>query len=215
MIALPSAWALAAVLFLAAPLDARQRVQVLTPEEVREEAARRDLVVKWWQWRRALPTHPEATDILDVRCDVNQPEDVWFLAGDFEEGQKQRSCTIPHGRLIFFPVTTNADHTPRGRQATCDAVKARVLDPLVSVPSEMRLHIDGEDVPDLGRYRLSATDCFPMFPSLPDYTGAPGFATGYWIAIRDLPPGEHVIRFYRASPTMGYKEMRYFVRVED
>ena len=63
---------------------------------------------KWWQW--ALGTPSAVNPVLDktgIHSDINQSGDVWFLAGKFGSENKdipERSCSIPHGKGILFPV---------------------------------------------------------------------------------------------------------------
>jgi hypothetical protein len=65
--------------------------------------------VEWWHW--FLSTPKSKNPVLDVTgeySNVNQPaQDVWFLAGkmaDEDSSCPSRSCSIPVGRSILFPV---------------------------------------------------------------------------------------------------------------
>ncbi|WP_203670931.1 hypothetical protein [Catellatospora methionotrophica] len=59
---------------------------------------------RWWTWAAAEPeaSNPVA-DPTGEFCALNQPADVWFLAGTFGT-RAQRACTVPQGRTIVVPV---------------------------------------------------------------------------------------------------------------
>jgi len=64
---------------------------------------------KWWQWVYSIPleSNPQLAGMPpqpDVDCSQGQSGPVWFLAAGFG-GTAVRSCTVPTGVSIFFPVT--------------------------------------------------------------------------------------------------------------
>jgi hypothetical protein len=67
-----------------------------------------DWSAKWWQWLYSIPleSNPQLSGIPpnpDVDCSQGQSGPVWFLAADFG-GTAVRSCTVPTGISLFFPV---------------------------------------------------------------------------------------------------------------
>src|SRR4030081_3634226 len=60
---------------------------------------------RWSQWALAIPkgTNP-LLDTTGAKCAVGQGGPVWFLAGTFGSGSVSRSCTVPAGKALFFPV---------------------------------------------------------------------------------------------------------------
>ena len=59
----------------------------------------------WWQWAFAIPEG--RNPLLDpdgTFCAENQRGPVWFLGGVLGNGTVERSCTIPAGKHILFPV---------------------------------------------------------------------------------------------------------------
>lgn len=72
-----------------------------SPEDIRSDD---ELATAWWTWAASEPdaTNPVVDDTGED-CGRNQPDDVWFLAGNFG-GETQRTCSIPLGRDLFFPV---------------------------------------------------------------------------------------------------------------
>jgi hypothetical protein len=67
--------------------------------------------VRWWQWVFSLPANN--SPILDTGdCSAGQSGHVWFLAGSFAPKTVTRTCTIPPGTALFFPLKNAwADNT--------------------------------------------------------------------------------------------------------
>src|SRR5215831_11039035 len=62
------------------------------------------LTAQWWQWAFSIPA-PQ-NPIIDPNggnCMIGQRDSVWFLAG-YTGGTTQRTCDIPGGTSLFFPV---------------------------------------------------------------------------------------------------------------
>lgn len=61
---------------------------------------------RWWTWAGTQPT--PVNPVLDITgefCARGQSGSVWFLAGTFVmPSQVTRTCTIPVGKALFFPV---------------------------------------------------------------------------------------------------------------
>ena len=72
-----------------------------------------ELSAEWWQWVYSIP-QPYAADtaisnpLFDTTgasCMAGQRGSVWFLAGtNGATGPVTRSCSVPEGASIFFPV---------------------------------------------------------------------------------------------------------------
>ncbi|PID63743.1 MAG: hypothetical protein CR974_01240 [Gammaproteobacteria bacterium] len=62
------------------------------------------LAVRWLQWAASIHANRSAIDDTTGQfAHLNQPEDVWFLAGCFG-GRVSRTCTIPPNTKIFLPA---------------------------------------------------------------------------------------------------------------
>jgi hypothetical protein len=63
------------------------------------------LSAEWWQWALSIPTsvNPQ-TDTTGEFSVVGQRGPIWFLAGTFGGGTATRSCSVPQGAALFFPV---------------------------------------------------------------------------------------------------------------
>ena len=182
-------------------------------------------VVAWMKWILELPgpDFPNL-DSTGALCSLGQSAasdggatqaDVFFLAGDFSGGAVTRSCTIPAGRMLFFPLMDWEDDnlgvdagsssydTDQQLQAYCSACSAAV--------NALSLEIDGKSfgskVSDFAAY-LTGPTLFAY--TLPDTstnfwttagqcpTGCSGpipdaFCGGYWILLAPLSVGSHTI----------------------
>jgi hypothetical protein len=160
--------------------------------------------VRWWQW--FLSTPRSINPVVDRNGEydyVNQPfDDVCFLVGKLadEDGNlPDRFCRIPTGRSILFPVINceaNQLECPELRtykdiververdqdtiiRKDCFVNGKRISPQRVkSDPSIFELKIDKENVFDVkGGESTSAS------------------ADGYWVFLKPLPLGKHVISF--------------------
>jgi hypothetical protein len=74
------------------------------------------LAVRWVRWVAGIGlAHSPVADPTGADAGVNQPGDVWFLAGTFG-GTVERRCPVPAGLPLFLPVFNmwhvNADGPP-------------------------------------------------------------------------------------------------------
>jgi hypothetical protein len=64
----------------------------------------------WWQWALSIPTsvNPQL-DTTGKDAVVGQRGSVWFLAGFFGGGPATRTCSVPQGTALFFPVINSVN----------------------------------------------------------------------------------------------------------
>lgn len=156
--------------------------------------------ITWWQWTYSMPREQSPVrDRTGEFCHVNQQGQVWFLAGGFGSSMISRSCSIPKGKFIFFPVINMISTQGAGGQVTCDAVKRSAAlnnDHLI----EIAIEIDGQMLPPTTAYRLKSPQCFDLAGMIPKEQNAPSVypaaSDGYWIMLRPLKKGEHSIKFH-------------------
>lgn len=77
-----------------------------------------ELSGQWWQW--ALAGTAAANPVADptgANCAVRQTRSVWFLAGTFG-GAATRSCSVPSGTALSFPVVNTIWANDPGGAAT-------------------------------------------------------------------------------------------------
>jgi len=167
----------------------------------------------WWQWAYSTPPDQGAvTDTSGARCDVNQDGPVWFLAGGFGTSKIERTCTIPAGKHVFFPVINMIVYPSNDGDIDCDSAKANAA-ANNSRYVFIRVNLDGSELKDAERFRIASTDCFDLLGKVPPEYGAPqvfpSATDGYWIMLKALPPGNHHLEFKAAytNPDESYGGM--------
>lgn len=184
---------------------------------------------RWWQWAYRLPvtnghgavTHPLFVD-GNVDCSYGQTGKVWFLGGTFVSnpdpagnyiGIANRSCRIPEGTTLFFPIL-NAEWDiigPDGKplDITVGEMRKAAKDQM-DTATDLAARIDGWPVQKLARYRVTSPVFGFTFPKYNMYryfgypvragTYYPAVADGYFLMLAPLPVGKHTISFQGATP---------------
>lgn len=153
----------------------------------------------WWQWAFSAPLDANPVSDLDGRfCAIGQGGPVWYLAGGFGTSRINRSCTIPSGRYLFFPIINSVTTTPPGWSTSCAEVQATVArnyDDFVF----LRAMLDGVPLPDLKQRRITPKECFDLAgraePELESHRYYPSATDGYWVMLAPLPAGDHALEF--------------------
>jgi hypothetical protein len=75
-----------------------------------DSASFEQLSAQWQQWVLSIPrdTNPQR-DTTGAHCVVGQRGSVWFLAGTFGGGSATRTCAVPEGKELFFPVINSVN----------------------------------------------------------------------------------------------------------
>jgi hypothetical protein len=152
---------------------------------------------RWWEWAFSMPVETSAiADQTGEHCGTGQFGPVWFLAGSYRTTPIVRTCAIPAGKHVFFPVI-NYVVTPRMDQTrpSCNGVTQQAEE-ITDDAEDLRVTINGKDVRDVVRYRERSSRCFNA--AARSGTGAniyPSASNGYWIMLRPLPKGQHRIEF--------------------
>lgn len=178
-----------------------------------------ELSAGWWQWIWSIPaaTNPNLQDGV-VDCSYGQSshsrsEQVWFLAGTFG-GTANRTCTVPRGISLFFPLLTQEyDNegccSPTSPPFTFSIHQIEELDAAgQDNPLELHASVDGVPVPSyraqsqVFSYTVPATgNVYQYFgqtvsgANWPSTTIFPAVSDGYWVKVEPLPPGAHVIKY--------------------
>jgi hypothetical protein len=156
----------------------------------------------WWNWALSGPDGNNVLqDTTGALCGLNQSGPVWYLAGTSSSGAAERTCTVPTGKALFFPVANafNADD-PGDPVLTYEDVLNQ-LDELFWSPLESAsATIDGRDVRALPNYLAVSPEFDLVLPpqniyGAPAGTYTPAVAKGYYLMVLPLPPGHHEIHF--------------------
>lgn len=167
-----------------------------------------------WRWIYSIPAdiHPVFQD-GNVDLSLYQPPGrVWFLCGSFSPtpvasglfATANRTCTVPSGKALFFPIIDAEASTAEGNGSTEAELLAATrgfLDPASGLACE----IDGQPVQHLERYRFE-TPVFHWGPvpansllGLPVGTTTRSVSAGYFLMLAPLPSGQHTIHFTGTS----------------
>ena len=181
-----------------------------------------ELAADWWQWALAEPvdTNPLVGDYTDgPQCDGRPVSDVpgkkWFLAGSSDGSAVERTCTIPVGTQLFFPVFNAIYIVEPGetvgfaRQQVNEFINSVLADPDLS----MVVTVDGKEVKSKRIVRAES----PVFRiSLPvdnvygvpadRYQNTKSVADGLWAALPPLSKGEHTIHVEVSAPNVGFSQ---------
>src|SRR5262245_16638557 len=162
---------------------------------------------RWWQWAFSIPVaiHP----LFDNGpCDVNQAGPVFFIGGSFTGLPATRSCTVPAGEALFFPVVnaecSNVEPPPFfGADEAAMRACARSFIDGVNV---LNVTIDGRSVDDIrSSYRADSPLYSFSAPAGglfgPDPVTGMSVSDGYWIFLAPLSAGTHSIHL--EAPEFG------------
>lgn len=156
-----------------------------------------DWTIRWWQWAFSFErARSPIADRTGELCGSRQSGPVWFLAGTYGTSRTERTCTVPPGKHLLFPLINYVTFRGEDTQESCMSMAVRA-DALTSQPSMLILEIDGKRYYELAPHRM-ATRCFSLVPGQP----ADAVSNGYWVAIRPLPKGKHVLNFGGVLPGM-------------
>jgi hypothetical protein len=173
---------------------------------------------RWWQWAFSLPIdqHP-LFDTAD--CSEGQSGPVWFLGATFvstttPNGETlafaDRTCSVPAGVSLFFPVANAEASTIEGNGAT-DAELRSAAEFFQDFVQNLSCEVDGKSIEGLDGYRVQSP--LYTFGPLPDNNILQSFgldapagstslsvADGVYLMLAPLPVGPHTIHFHAEIP---------------
>lgn len=157
----------------------------------------------WWQWAWSfrLDESPVA-DATGARCASRQSGEVFFLAGSFGTRRTVRTCTVPRGQHLFFPLINVL--APPSDSGAGDCLQAmRTAAGRTAQPAALLLAVDGQRFEALETHRQATIGCFDLGAlNIPPVRLWPAAANGFYAMLRPLPPGRHTVEFGGALPDM-------------
>ena len=114
------------------------------------------------------------------------------LAGAFGSEPVRRTCTVPHGKYLFFPLVTYVV-MPEPGSSECDQLRAEAR-AMVETPSTLFAQVDGRAIDGLESRRAASAKCFNV-NALSHGPNLPSASDGYWLMLRPLAPGRHTLHF--------------------
>jgi len=178
---------------------------------------------KWWQWVWSIPYDVNPLfDNTGIDCAVQQHGKVWFLAGTAGDSVT-RSCAIPAGKMIFFPIINVGADYPCPAEFQFEPGPKQSLEQFLTVGygantaarynidhvTALNATLDGVPVsvgdlalpPENSKYRVtSSIFSFRGDSSLQVWDPCVGMghkavSDGYWIMLKPLSAGPHTLTF--------------------
>lgn len=160
------------------------------------------LCARWVRWIAGFGPirNPVDDDTGEVAGDA-QPADVRFLAGSFG-GSVTRTCVVPAGVPLFFPVINQWEYPPSGfmpvleratAQAALDGAPVAITEIATPQPFEV---VGARGNPVTGRRK-------PV----------PVVVWGLWGRVPGLPDGRHELRFSGGDGDRFTLDVRYLLTV--
>lgn len=188
---------------------------------------------EWWLWMGQFPLADNPiTDEDGSRGGADHQPDgpVWFLAGTFG-GEGTRTVEIPPGKGLLFPLINSVLWSPEdcwwigasNEPDPCTAEDlATFLEGQYGTAPQMTATLDGREIRGLSEYRATS-DVFAL-EIVPDsfwtdvgYTPGvryPNVADGYYLMLKPLTPGEHILHFTVAGADgTVFQDMTYYLNV--
>jgi hypothetical protein len=175
-----------------------------------------DWGAEWWKWAISIPTplNPMA-DPTGANAAQSQSGPVWFLAGTFcpnfpvgpgcNFATATRTCTVPVGKALFFPILNSECSTFEGNGSTLSDLTACARWGGDNA-SALLCEVDGVAIPNITSFR--GTSGFFTWGPLPDNNIMQGFGLnapagttslavqdGYYVMLTPPCPGSHTIHF--------------------
>jgi hypothetical protein len=183
---------------------------------------------RWWQYGFSVPGSTSGKDVFDG-CPAEPSGQMWFLVGTIGgPGQTIRSCTVPTGRAIMFPVfnaewsKVEADNTPGtcpvqaspsgNSDAALQACATAQANHALDSDATLEAKVDGKTLQNLANYRavsppfdFTSAPLNPLGVCQPQGCNSHAVADGFWIILTPLSPGAHTIQFTANIPFFQFK----------
>jgi hypothetical protein len=164
---------------------------------------------EWWKWAFSIPASSNPlTDTTGEFCAEGQSGHVWFIGGILSTQpspvQVTRTCTIPAGKALFFPIVNGEGSVIEGDGSTEDELRT-VAEGYMKAVTFKEVIIDGKNLNNLDNYKAESdlfTFKLPENNVLNKPVGSDGFAysesvsDGYWIMLTPLSAGQHTIHIH-------------------
>lgn len=176
---------------------------LIPPDQAVEGMSQSEWSRLWWQWAGSFEqSESPIADLSGEFCASKQNGGVWFLAGTYGTKRTVRTCTVPRGKYLFFPLINYVVAPTTSGSTNCMAfmsTAARMTDQV----SNLLLEVDGVRYPDLNIHRQPTRSCFDLGAlAEPKARIFPSAANGYYVMLRPLSPGTHTLNFGGILPSM-------------
>lgn len=185
-----------------------------------------ELSAQWWQWALSIPTPSNPLpDSNGTNCMVGQRGPVWFLGGSTTGGTIRRTCAVPQGVSLFFPVINSVVfNTPNicGQVGSFTVKDMRgFAAPFIDAVTVATARLDNKPVKQIRRVRsepfvtvLPPNNLFvdACAGDSPAGVFSPSVDDGYYVKLDGLDPGVHTLAFRAKSGTFEL-DVEYILHV--
>ena len=188
-----------ALLLTAAGAASAQTSPLIPPDRPIAGATQEEWSKRWWRW--AMSFEDEDSPVGDADgslCAAGQSGPVWFLAGTFGTARTVRSCHIPAGKTLFFPLVNFIAFPPEDEREACASLMLRA-ETLTDAPAALVLDLNGRRFNRLDAHRQATRGCFLVSPD----DDAPAAGNGYYVALGPLKAGRYTLNFGGILPGMS------------
>jgi hypothetical protein len=177
------------------------------------------LSAEWQQWALSIPA-PEnpQLDATGQNCVVGQRGPIWFLAGIFGGGSATRTCSVPEGKALYFPVINSVQINTPGVCGQPGALSVRELRDTATLfidgATNLSVTVDGIVIKKLRRVRsevfvvaLPENNVFVEpctvagLGDVPPGVYSPAVDEGFYVLLNPLPLGPHALHFHAENPS--------------
>jgi len=184
-----------------------------------------ELGAEWWQWVVQVPAADNPLlDTTGDKCGMGQQGPVWFLAGVSGTGGAARTCEVPGGKALFFPVVNVAffafPDDPPG-QRTREFLTEQLMFCDKNTLADVVVRIDGVPVAKAAHFWTSP-DQSPLFQATlptdnifgadPGQLLSPSLQEGVYLYVKPLTTGTHTVA-WTASWNCGAQDISYTLTV--
>jgi hypothetical protein len=190
-----------------------------------------ELAAAWWQWAASKPVEVnplrgsyEGGEQCDGTPVTPTQGKTWFLAGTQDGSVVERTCTMPVGTHLFFPVV-NVVAFPffegETRQNQRQLARQYIREVVNAPDFSMSVTVDGKEVKSNRIVRALSPvftltlpednifDCQACGPNgtpvdVPAGEYDDASSNGLWVTLPPLPPGEHTIHFEMSAQTKTF-----------
>ena len=178
---------------------------------------------EWWQWALSIPVSENPLlDGTGAKCMVGQRGDVWFLAGTFGGGLATRTCAVPEGMRLFFPVANSVffdspNVCGQGPESIPIEDMRSTVAGFVDGVTNIAVEVNGKPIRNIRRVRsvvfavaLPEENVFDApciaaeLGEVPAGIYSPTVDEGLYVTLRPLEVGNHTLHFHAENPGQGF-----------
>jgi hypothetical protein len=181
----------------------------------------------WWKWAAETPASVNpVSDTTGQHCAQGQSGQVWFLAGSFTSAPVTRTCTVPKGKALFFPLLNKFYgaflNDPPEQQAEA-FLRSQVA--CIADAAFTQVTIDGGAVSNPRQYQEQSV-LFDIFlpednifgateADIPELKMTPNADRSFYLFVSPLKPGTHMLRWQGSSAACGFsQDITYHLTVQ-